>query len=440
MQAITERVISKHTIHHVLILCIAFVFSIGSAQAGGFLIGDMASRSAGMASAFTAVADDASAAWHNPAGVAFSTGSQLMGGGVAIIVPGGKYTSNSSTLAAGGVPVTASVDSKSKSFFVPHAYYTYMDQNAGLGASLSINAPFGLETDWPETTPFKTKNTFSRIQMLMLNPSVTYRINSNLAVAAGIDYAYVNNVDLNNTLQNLNGNGDGWGGNASILYKSNGFNFGVNYRSRIKIDIDGSAQAKSTLVTLGGTSSTAKTQLTLPDQVNVGIAYKPSTAWLFSLDVDWVNWKTYDAINITYDSAAYRTAVSKLQGAVGAAVTGSTILPKNWKATTAFRVGAEWAYRPNMRARFGYVFDPTPINDVDFAPANPGNDRQVFSLGYGYDVNTNLTLDILYGYVYFSKRNQTASPTTPAGSPSSVKNGTYKSSAHLLAASLSYNF
>jgi len=47
---------------------------IQPAYAGGFQIGEMATRSAGMGSAFTAVADDPSAAWHNPAGVAYIHG------------------------------------------------------------------------------------------------------------------------------------------------------------------------------------------------------------------------------------------------------------------------------------------------------------------------------------------------------------------------------
>jgi len=156
--------------------------------------------------------------------------------------------------------------------------------------------------------------------------------------------------------------------------------------------------------------------------------------------VDWVNWKTFDAIDVQYASAAYRGSLSALQGAVLAPVTGATHLPENWKATVAFRVGAEWKYASNMRARFGYVFDPTPIRDADFTPAIPGNDRHIFSVGYGYDFNKKATLDLAYAFVYFQDRNQTASPGTPLGAPDSVKNGNYQSNVHIVAASLSYRF
>jgi len=407
-------------------------------QAGGFMIGEMATRSSGMGSAFTAVADDASAAWHNPAGVVFTEGTQLMLGGDALIVSGSSYASNSSTKGAGGVPITNAVDGISKTFYIPHTYYTYMSESSDLGASISVNAPFGLESDWPTTSSFNTKNTYSRIQMLMINPSVAFKLSENFSMAVGFDYAYVKNVDLNNTLQDLNGNGDGWGGNASLLYKTEAFSLGVNYRSKITVAIDGVARAKSTLAALGGTTSTGITKLTFPDQLNVGLAFKVSDTLLLSADVDWVNWKTYDTIDINYGSAAYRTALSALQGLVSAPVTGSTHLPQNWKATTAFRIGSEWAYRSDMRFRFGYVYDPTPVTDVDFSPSVPDNDKQVFSLGYGYDLNEHATLDVAYAYVYFKNRDQTASPATPTGSPNTVKNGSYRTNIHILAVSLAY--
>jgi len=432
----------KHMFKRIAIIAsVLLLTGIQPAYAGGFQIGEMATRATGMGSAFTAVADDPSAAWHNPAGVAFMHGVQAMVGGDVIIVPSADYTSNAATKGPGGAPITASANAASQALFVPHAYFTYTDENSRFGTSLSINAPFGLQTDWPVTTPFASKATFSQIQMVMVNPSVVYRINDNLSIAGGFDYAYLNKVQLNTTLQGLAGDGDGWGGNASIFYKNEHFNVGVTYRSRIKIDINGTAMANGLLASaFGATSSSATTSVTLPDQVNGGIAWMPNETWTLSVDVDWVNWKTFDAIDIQYASAAYRGSISALQGAVLAPVTGATHLPENWNATVAIRAGVEWKYASNMRARFGYVFDPTPIEDADFTPAIPGNDRHIFSVGYGYDFNDKATLDLAYAYVYFQDRNQTASPGTPLGAPDSVKNGDYQSNAHIVAASLSYRF
>jgi len=408
------------------ILLVSMLFAgISTAQAGGYMVGEMSSRATGMASAFTAVADDASAAWHNPAGVAFTTGKQLMLGGDVIL------TSNDFAANASNPLPTATSKAKNGTFFIPHAYFTYWDEGSSLGASLSINSPFGLETDWPATGVFASKNTFSRINMVMVNPSVIFKASDQLSFAVGVDYAYLNKVDLNNTVQLLSGKGDGWGGNASIFYKGDGFNFGVTYRSKIKIDIkNGLITGGPALAGLGlaGVTTTGNTSLTLPDQVNVGFAFMPNDHWTLSFDADWVNWKTFKEINIQYTPSTLSTVLTT--------GTNVNIIPENWKATVDLRAGAEWKYLPNMRARFGYIFSPTPIKDVDFSPSIPGNDRHIVSIGHGYDFTPDTTLDLAYAYVYINKREQTQS----TGGTNTLKNGTYKGNAHILMASINHSF
>jgi long-chain fatty acid transport protein len=120
--------------------------------------------------------------------------------------------------------------------------------------------------------------------------------------------------------------------------------------------------------------------------------------------------------------------------------TGSTHLPENWKATVAFRLGAEWKYTQKARVRFGFVYDPTPISAVDFSPAIPGNNRQLYCIGYGYDITPATTLDLGYSYVHINQRNQTQSPATPPGAPATVKNGVYKGDANIIMASVNTHF
>jgi len=406
-----------------VLFSLLFVWS-SAVQAGGYMIGEMSSRSTGMASAFTAVSDDASAAWHNPAGIAFTDdGNQIMLGGAAIMIPGVDYTPN-----AFSAPGSTATSSNSKAFFVPHAYFTHWNEGSRLGATISVNAPFGLETDWPATSSIALSNTFSRISMVNINPSVVFKVSDHLSVSGGFSYAYLMNVDLNSLAQKLEGKGkDGWGGTASIMYKNDTFSFGVMYRSQIKLDINGG------LITGGsalpapfvGLTTTGNTSLTLPDMVNTGIAWKPNESWLLSLDVDWVNWKTFNEIRIVYAPSTISTVLT--------GGTNVNVIQENWKDTVAFRAGAEWKYNSEMRARFGYIFDPTPIKDVDFSPSIPGNDRHIFSVGYGYDLNPQTTLDLAYAYVWFKERNQTVSANT-------LRNGTYKSDVHIVMASLSYRF
>lgn len=404
-----------------LLLSAWMLLSAGTAYAGGFYIPEQGVKGMGMGNAYTAIADDASAVWFNPAGIAFQDGT-VVTVGADVIMPKYEFT-------PAGSPVTYQADKKT--FFVPHGYISYKNPELPLVFGLGINAPFGLSTDWTNSgapftatgTPalFPATVTFSEIQMMNVNPNVAFKINDQLSLAVGAMYYNVSKVNLNNQILLLNGNGSGWGGNAALLYKGDQFNVGVSYRSRVKTDINGTGTGAGPLVAAG--STTATTSVTFPDMVNVGVSFKPAEKVTLSFDVDWTNWKTFDKIAVNF-------APSALTGALG---TTTSTIPENWKATTTFRAGVEWAYNDKMRARFGYVYDPTPINNVDFSPRLPGNDRQLFTVGYGYDANDSTTLDLAYAYVLLNNRTQTASAAP-------FYNGRYKSSTHIVAADITAHF
>ncbi len=400
------------------------------AYAGGFQIAEQGVKAMGMGNAFTAVADDPSAQWFNPAGSAFQPGTQIMTGADIIIVPSTDFNTNSFNPAN---PATTS--SKSKLIGVPHFYASHNFENSPLTIGLGVNSAFGLESDWPVTAPFATSNTFSQIKTVNVNPNVTWQINPNLAIAAGFDYVRLFKVRLNNTAQLLEGKGDGWGANVALLYRNDQFRFGVSYRTRVKLDIkNGTVIGGPALATLGnpqavGAVGTASTKLVLPDQLNVGLAYMPNEDWIFSLDIDWVNWKTFDNLDFRYAPSA-----------VASALTGGTnfrTLRENWSATVAVRVGAQWQFTPDISLRGGYSFDPTPVSDPFFTPGIPDRDRHLFTLGAGYDVNKAMTLDVAYMYVYFVDLNQIASTATAADR---LRNGNYSGTAHIFAGSMTYRF
>ena len=394
-------------------LLLAMLFAgLQGAQAGGFQIPEMGIKAMGMGNAFTAVADDPTANWFNPAGLGFQKGAAVTVGGV-VVMPKADFTSNTSNPLH---PAAASADKKA--IFIPHAYMA-INTDSDLTAGLGINAPFGLEMKWPTTSVFAAGAQYGRLQAINVNPNVAFRLNEAFALAVGADYVNMYKVDFNGTALIQNFKGDGWGFNVAALYKTESFNVGVSYRSNIKIKSKGQSTHTATATT-GANSIT----VTMPDMVNIGLALRPSERWLLTVDVDWVNWKKFDKLAFVYSPAL-----------AGGALPSLTV-SENWKATWALRVGAEWAYTDKMRARFGYTNDPTPINDVDFTPLIPGNDRQAIHIGYGVDLSDQATLDLAYMYVWLKDRMQTASPA-----PSNwVRNGTYKSSVHLAAASLTYRF
>lgn len=396
---------------------IGALFYAAAAQASGYMIPEQGTKAMGMAQAFSSIASDASANWYNPAGLAFQENSASVG--ATIIAPKNDYTT-------GG----QKYGSKNQVFFVPQVYARYGMEDSNLSFGLGINAPFGLSTDWTNSgAPFANvmagadSITFSQIEAVHFNPNVAYRVNDNLAIAAGFAYYYATKVHLDNQALNIGGHGDGFGGNAAILYKNDGLGFGLSYRSRVKVSVTGTAVGGPALALFGlqGIGANASTSFTLPDFVSAGLSYRLSDQWLVSVQADWTNWKTFDQILINYQPSMLNIATGS-----------STTVPENWKATTAIRLGAQWDYSKTMRARFGYTYDPTPINEVDFSPRLPGADRQLVTLGYGVDVSDSVTLDFAYEYLWLS------ATIGAAGKP--VYQGRYKTTGHLFGVTMNYVF
>ncbi|MDH5436346.1 MAG: outer membrane protein transport protein, partial [Gammaproteobacteria bacterium] len=318
-------------------LSILVALSVYSTQstAGGYQIPEMSIKGMGMGNAFTAVADDASAAWFNPAALAFQKGNMITAG-ADLIKPNNEFTKSGSTYEA-----------KSSTFFVPHAYLGYKQHDWPVTFGLAINSPFGLAMNWRNSNaPFSlagalTSNvTFSEIRMVNLNPSIAYKLNNNWAVAAGIAYYNVFEVHLDSLIADHEGDGDGWGHNLALMYKGDNFNIGLTYRSKVKADISGTA-VKGTLFGSAGTVVDVNTSVTFPELVNLGVSFNLTDKWLVSMELDWTNWDRFDAIRLSYP-------VTPLP-----VVGSSSTIPENWTDTVAFRAGTEWQYRKNMRARFG---------------------------------------------------------------------------------------
>lgn len=407
---------------HIIKVLFVVLCLMSQAYAGGFLIPEQGAKAAGMANAFAGLADDPSALWFNPAGVAFQGNSAIMVNADAI-APTHEFTSSGMTY-----------DSRNQVFLVPNAYVVYRNDGWPVILGLAINAPFGLSTDWTISgAPFSLVPagaegvTFSALEAVHINPNIVYPINDHWAIAAGVAYYNAYNVNLDNQVLLLEGDGDGWGANAALYYHRDDFNFGVSYRSRVKIDIEGTAYGGPALsgVGLAGVSSGATTSITFPDLVAVGASQRWGS-WLVSGEVDWVKWSEFDSIDIAF-------APSLLNVATGS----STSVPENWDNTVAFRLGVQWDYLPNMRARAGYAYDPTPINELDFSPRLPGNDRQLFTIGHGMDLlDGKATVDMAYVFVLLDDRTQTAS----AGGGRVLYNGLYEAHTHLFSAAFTYRF
>ena len=374
--------------------------------ASGFRLPQQGAAAMGMASAFVAQADDPSAVWYNPAGITQLDGTRIAGGGVAIY-PYFSHKTGSTT------------EVSERDIHLPIYFYATHKMNDKMSLGLGINSPFGLSTEWATTSSTSTVATFSKIVTTEINPNIAYKVNNDLSVAFGIAF-----VHLRATLEKLlppafgspnfrlSGDGDGWGANAAAYYKATEkLNIGLNYRSRVKIDIDGTADALAI-----GQSGSASTTMTLPDIMVLGVSYKASDKLTLNTDLDYTWWSTYDRLVVTSNNAFF-----------------SSTEEHQWKDVWTLRIGGQYKLSDQWKLRAGYLYDKNPVKDDHFETRVPDSDQHAVSVGAGYSIN-NITIDASYMYIMFKNRTISNSPV------SSSLDGTYKSTIDAFALMVSYKF
>lgn len=409
---------------------VTLLMASSEGRAAGFRLPDQDAAALGMAGAFAGQADDAAAVWYNPAGMTGLDGTR-MSGGVIGIYP--TLTHENDTVNPGTTDVA-----QRKIHLPVHLYVTHR-LNDRIAFGVGINNPFGLSTDWdPDASSTRYVATFSKIVTTEINPNVAYKLKDDLSVAFGIAY-----VQLRATLEKtinlggpspafdrnfrLSGEGDGWGFNAAAMYRiAQNVSAGLSYRSRIKIDVDGTADLTGGP---GAASASGKTSITLPDLVQLGVSYKASDKLTVNADLDYTLWSTFDRIVVTSDNPLFNATDEK-----------------QWHDVWCLRIGGQYQLSDQWKLRAGYVYDKTPVGEAYFDTRTPDADRQGITIGTGYAAG-NMTIDLAYMYLRFNKRtiNDSAAdnaetPVDNPFTPTNSLNGAYKSQAQIAGITVGYKF
>ncbi|MCF6157636.1 MAG: hypothetical protein E3K32_03475 [wastewater metagenome] len=292
-------------------LTIIFIFLSlllhGVAAASGFRIVSQGAKATGMGNAFTATADDPSTIFYNPAGLIQMKGTNIYIG-TAAVIPATKYTSP-----AGPYEYT-----DDQVFFPPHLYVSSDFGMEKMSFGVGVYSPFGLGTKWDEEGIVRYEATETELATLNINPTVSFNILPNVSLGFGINYMRSSVllekmvdqslVSGNDGRFRLEGDGDGWGYNAGILYKPvERMSIGLAYRSRVKIDYRGSARLKNIAQAVqqafGGDyyETDADTGIEFPDIFNIGIAYRLTERFTLEVDGEWTRWSAFDSLDVKLD-------------------------------------------------------------------------------------------------------------------------------------------
>ena len=408
-------------------------FVANQSFASGFQLNEHGARAMAQGGAFAARANDLSAMYFNPAGLAYQKGFGAYMGGT-MILPKTTFTS----------PAAKATDMVSQTFLVPSVYLGYGMEN-GLSLGVGFYAPFGLGTEWPAGWDGRFTALKTDLQNLVVNPTIAYKVNDYFMVGAGVSFAF-SSVKLSyniptysslapptpaatNGLVALDATGTGFTFNVGAIVKPMpAMSIGASYRHSTKIDYEGTAAFTNTqaLATFfpGGTG---KTTITAPGQLFVGISYDLSKDLTIEADYQRIGWSTYDSLGVELPNGPTFPLTGK-------PLQASSKSAKLWKDAYMLRLGGEYRHN-DLSFRLGFIYDASGQPAETVEPLLPDANRVEGTIGLGYRFAECWTVDVAYQIILFSDRTVTGPP--PTGDLNKFP-GTYKSSANLFGLSIGY--
>ena len=402
-----------------------------AALAGGFGIGTQSGSGTGNAFAGgAAVADDASVAWSNPAGMTLlPMGKQVTAAG-HFVVPSFQFNNNGSTVP--GVLGSGNGGDGGGFAVIPNGFFT-MSINPNLRFGLALNVPFGLGTKYDQGWLGQTVALESDIKTININPSLAYKVSDKLSVGAGISVQrieakltrYAGNTFVGNAV--LEADDVGFGFNfGAMIQATPSTRIGISYRSAIEYDLEGAATFTGTL---GPASNVgARASIKVPDSASLSVLSAMGSQWEVMADLTYTGWSSIKRLDV------FRTAAAGglVPGAAGSQIGTADIF--NWKDTLRVGVGANYKMNPQTKLRFGLAFDPTPTNDVDRTARLPDQDRTWIAFGVQYKPSKEGVIEI--GYAHEFIKDATVNNAAAAGRLI----GSYNSKADILSVQYSHKF
>jgi long-chain fatty acid transport protein len=347
------------------------------AAAGGLTLPEQGGPISGTSQAGqAAVAQDASTAWLNPAGLTRLEETELLAG-VQIL---------SLTLEFDPDPLTTTSGSDggdAGGTFPAGSIYIAVPVTDRITLGASVTAPFGLPIEYKSDWVGRSFATELELITINVEPSMGFKINEQLSVGIGIDFQY---ADLEQELIVPIGpaelkakiDADNWevGASLGVLYEpSQATRFGLIYRTEMDHDLDGDLETIGTLQT--------SANLTIPQSLTVSAYHELDNQWALLADAGWTDWSAFDKTVINISNAPIPIEID---------------IPRDWKDTWNVGFGAHYQWRQGWRFMTGVAYVSSAVNDADRTPDIPVDEQWRLSVGVENEVSGNYRWGIVYTY------------------------------------------
>lgn len=452
------------------------------ARGSAFSIAELGARAAGMGTAFTSVADDASALYYNPAGIAFLPGATFQMDNLVVV---GLFHFFPLNPPVGQVIPEKGFNGSIRPKFIPvGSLYLTFPLSERLTFGFGAFAPFGLAanfTNFNDTDPALTKfpgrfsGTRARLESFWLQPTLAFRLSETQSVAVGPALVYTH-IFLEQSILNplddglefgreaaedifpgfpkeqaarsiarmlpegrvrLAGTAKSPGLSAGYLYRSpGGFSLGLMWRSAVAHHLNGAAafafNRNFTLEQFVGSDLLPKA---FPNQKIKGLFITPATFalglskrmgnTLLSVDGHFQDYRRFASVPLNFtitraDNDDVRTPAERR-------------LIFDFKDSYHIAAGIERTMG-GLALRAGYLFDRSPVVEKSVGPLFPDANRHSATVGMSMRAG-NKEFTFFYEAMQFVNRH-----TNVAGNDKLGTNGEYRNFAHLAGTSLRITF
>lgn len=408
------------------------VLATGAAHANGLRVVSQDAFAAARGEAFVATADNAAAAYYNPAGLTQLTNTQFRAGIY------GLHLDPTFQPPATAPNAGETYDINKKFAFVPDLYLAHTLESAPLSFGLAINAPFGGTIAWPDDTGFRTVATKGTTVYLRFNPVVAWKISDALSIGGGLSANFAR-VNLQQGLQPFSAplvnyfhfSGQGWalGGNAGVRWQPlDWLAFGGTFRSQTSFKLEGRTDIEQQPV-IGLTSLPASAHFEFPLEFGLGVSVRPTPEWNVEFNADYTEWSSFGDVLI------------RQQGTPPFPIQQNVPVRLRWTGSWNYSVGVTRYLPHGWRISAGYLFDQNSVPDAYYTPLAADLDRHFFSVGVGRS-GEKIDFDVTYQFGYGPAH--TVSGSQPSATPGFLAgqsaDGTYEFISHAVLASVGYRF
>ncbi|KAB0464032.1 MULTISPECIES: outer membrane protein transport protein [Vibrio] len=410
------------------LLAVTITLASSQAMAAGFQINAQSATGIGRAFAGDAViADNASVMARNPAAMALFDKTELSLGFESITsmieVKDAEYNINGSP-----IPV-ANTDDVGDTSIAPNIHLI-VPVNDKFAWGVNAYSNFATKTEFDDSYTAAEYGGLTDVKSINFGLAGSYRLSEQWSFGAGLDLIYGQGtmkretsaalgvasgglVPAGTTLVDVD-EADGWavGFNVGTVYELDENNrFGLSYRYSPEITAKDDKGQEITLP--------------LPDIAEFSGYHKiEDTKFAVHYSVQWIGWGAFDQIDF-----------DNLQGSP----LGSTYAKQyQWQDGWHYAIGGTYYLNDTWTLRTGYMYDTSAQDDLTSISV-PDSDRQWFSAGFTYHIDTVSNVD--FGFTYLMGDDVNVSENTQLGTGLSTGvNATTHADAILLGLQYSRSF